>query len=808
MTSRAGIRRHLSLTLVAAFALLLGIVEPSATARAATVASPLPPTVSADPLPTVQVDGMVWKQAIHGNTVYATGKFSVARPAGVRVGGAGSVERANLLAFDITTGALVQSFDYPLGGADAQGRAIAVSPDGTRLYVGGKFTTVHGEPHRNFAVINLQTGDVLDGSDGPNDTVLAIAATDTEAYVGGWFNQAGGRPRSMVAAYKPDGLLDTGWVADVTGPTGSHVAALVAVPSAGNLIIGGSFNKINGATYYSNGAVKLTDGSDVAPWGSQSNTFPIRMQPPDGVSAANLGITSLSTDGSKVYFSAFTFIGSVRPGSFEGTAAISPTDGRIIFINDCTGDTHDVFPVGQVLYSVSHAHNCAPIGGYPQLANHWQHALAETTYVTGVNGAGAGGNYPSYQGQPRGSLLNWFPALAPGDVSGAHDAAWTVVGNDRYIALGGEFPTVNGKAQQGLVRFAIRSAAPNKVAPSAYAGAHYGVMAYRADAYGRSLVRVFTVGDMDDSKLTYRLYRKNSSRLLATRTVDSRFWKADSWTFTDSGLPPGTSADYRVVVTDPYGNSRALNDVAVFDDTDARIAYRGVWTSSQHRSDALPDFARGIHYTKRNGDYFRFTFYGRSLQLIGEGHSNFGTAKVSIDGGTPTGITEYYAGTASHYQRVVFAKSGLALRPHVVTVTKTGGTYFAVDALRVTQDTMVDDRSPAITYRHPTRWTSSQHRTTPDFGRTLHYTKVTGEYATVRFTGTAVTLLGEKNSGRGTLRVSIDGGAAKTVSAYRRSGTAFQQVVFTKTGLRSGQHTLRITKASGRYLDIDAVLVR
>jgi len=28
------------------------------------------------------------------------------------------------------------------------------------------------------------------------------------------------------------------------------------------------------------------------------------------------------------------------------------------------GDTHDVFPVGRVLYSVSHAHNCAPIGGY------------------------------------------------------------------------------------------------------------------------------------------------------------------------------------------------------------------------------------------------------------------------------------------------------------------------------------------------------------------------------------------------------------------------------------------------------------
>ena len=53
----------------------------------------LPPTVSADPLPTVQINGVVWQQVTVGNIVYATGSFSTARPAGVAAGGAGQVTR-------------------------------------------------------------------------------------------------------------------------------------------------------------------------------------------------------------------------------------------------------------------------------------------------------------------------------------------------------------------------------------------------------------------------------------------------------------------------------------------------------------------------------------------------------------------------------------------------------------------------------------------------------------------------------------------------------------------------------------------
>src|SRR3954453_7804338 len=61
-------------------------------------------TVTADPLPTVQIDsGIVWTQVINGTKVYAGGTFSNARRAGAAAG-TGQMPRSNILAYDINTG--------------------------------------------------------------------------------------------------------------------------------------------------------------------------------------------------------------------------------------------------------------------------------------------------------------------------------------------------------------------------------------------------------------------------------------------------------------------------------------------------------------------------------------------------------------------------------------------------------------------------------------------------------------------------------------------------------------------------------
>ncbi len=644
-----------------------------------------PATVSADPLPTVQIDGIVWKQAILGNKVYATGKFTTARPAGVAKGGTGTVTRDSLIKYDITTGAIDTTFVHTLTGGTAEGKGIAISPDGTRLYVGGGFTTVDGQAHANFAAFDLTTNKVLSGFSGVNGKVNSVAATNTQAYLGGYFSAAGGQARSKLAAFNANGTINTGWRADVTG---TNVAALAVTKTQGNLVVGGSFTKINGATYYSLGAVKLTTGANVS-WASQSSSFPIRMQPPSGSSASALGITSLSADASQVYLTAFTYLPGIKhPGSFEGRAAISPTTGALIWANDCQGDSYDAFPVGQVLYSVSHAHNCTAIGGYPSQES--QRALAETTYKTGTNGPGVGGNYPSFQGIPDGTLLNWFPVLNTGTVSGSGQAAWSVVGNSNYIALGGEFTTANGTPQQGLVRYAVKAFAPNKIGPLAYSGRYhesgYTLYANPADSTGKSLVRIYPTSDPDNGPLTYAVTRKGSSTVLATKTVESRFWKSTSWSFTDSGVAKGTSLLYSMTVKDAFGNTRIVADPTIINDTDTRIVYSTSsgttdFTSSQNRNGTMPDVARGIHYTKRNGASYSLTFTGTSVKLITEKNPDRGNVGVSIDGGTAVTVSQN--ATSNLFQQTIFSKTGLTNAKHTIKVTKLSGTYMDLDGIVV-----------------------------------------------------------------------------------------------------------------------------
>src|SRR5690606_26486668 len=126
-------RRSASLT-AALTALATGItlgVLPAAPALADTdPVTGVPETVTAEALPTVQIDGVAWKVALHGNTAYAGGEFTNARPAGA-LPGAGTMPRRNLLAFDVRTGALQSWAPNPNGSV----QALALSPDGSRLYV-------------------------------------------------------------------------------------------------------------------------------------------------------------------------------------------------------------------------------------------------------------------------------------------------------------------------------------------------------------------------------------------------------------------------------------------------------------------------------------------------------------------------------------------------------------------------------------------------------------------------------------------------------------------------------------------------
>ena len=149
-------------------------------------------TVTADPLPTVQIDsGIVWTQEVVGNTVYAGGSFSNARPAGAAPG-TNLIPRSNILAYNLTTG-VITSFAPMING---QVKVIKASPDGSRIYVGGSFNNVNGQTRWNFAAFDVATG-ALSTTFKPavgGSYVNAIAVTNSAVYLGGLIQAGQGSP--------------------------------------------------------------------------------------------------------------------------------------------------------------------------------------------------------------------------------------------------------------------------------------------------------------------------------------------------------------------------------------------------------------------------------------------------------------------------------------------------------------------------------------------------------------------------------------------------------------------------------------
>src|SRR5690625_5454248 len=92
--SRSEVSRRFPGRLATGLALTLGlgtgIVALSAPAPAEAAVSPLLPrpaeVVTADALPTAQINGVAWDQEVVGDVVYVGGNFSHARPAGASPG--------------------------------------------------------------------------------------------------------------------------------------------------------------------------------------------------------------------------------------------------------------------------------------------------------------------------------------------------------------------------------------------------------------------------------------------------------------------------------------------------------------------------------------------------------------------------------------------------------------------------------------------------------------------------------------------------------------------------------------------------
>ena len=533
---KSGLSRILT-SILATGALVAGglVVSVAAAPIAAADPGPVVPITAtmptADSLPTVQVDGVVWSQQIIGNTVYVGGQFTNARPAGAAPG-TSLTARSNMLSYNLTTGALNTGFNPA---PNQQIYAMAASPDGTRLYVAGMFTSIGGGSRARVASINLQTGALITTFNaGVDYTVKSIAATNTAVYVGGAFTNSGKNARTRLAAFDPTTGALLGWA-----PTAdSTVNALVASPD-GAIIAGGVFQNVNGQPAYGLAKLSASDGS-MLPWNA---TDTVRDAGP------NAAITSLKTDGTSIFGSGYVFGAG---GNLEGAFSANPSTGNINYLEDCHGDTYDLWPGQNALYTVSHDHYCGNIGGFPQ-SDPWsvnmRHALAYTKSATGTAGHDPYGYFDFY-GTPTPSLMHWFPELQVGTYTKKSQAAWSITGNSQYVLMGGEFPSINGVGQQGLARFAVKPIAPAKQGPQ-YTGSKTNPTVSGVGDKVRVAWQANT--DEDNDTLSYKLYRDGT--VVYSTSAKSNYWTRPTLGFFDSGLVPGTTYRYQLVTTDPDGNT-------------------------------------------------------------------------------------------------------------------------------------------------------------------------------------------------------------------------------------------------------------
>lgn len=190
-----------------------------------------------------RVSGTVEALAVHNGKVYVGGYFDHAN----------GESRSNLAVFDAQTGELNPDVkpDLALDPGDVV-QALAV--DDGRIFVGGHFTEVDGEPRGMLAVLDAETGELNEWNPRVNNNVVALVVADGNLYVGGPFDEIGGESLSGLVAFDVDTLE-----LSHSEMVGNGDAYTVTV--AGNrLYVGGSFTRAGGLVRAGLAAYELDDG--------------------------------------------------------------------------------------------------------------------------------------------------------------------------------------------------------------------------------------------------------------------------------------------------------------------------------------------------------------------------------------------------------------------------------------------------------------------------------------------------------------------------------------------------------------------
>ncbi len=368
-----------------------GSLAMNSTPEAAKAAQPvpghtaLPPDITRTNMPRITT-GEIFDLEYIGNNVFVAGTFT-----SIRNNATGNTTNYNqrwLAKFSLTTGLVDPNFrpTFDSGSVDE----IEASPDGTKLFVVGRFNNVNGVPGSNarkIAALNPTTGALIPGfSARASAGVTSVEATNSTVYIGGQFTFVNGIARTGLAALNANtGALVSGFNNNLSGGIGVNgaltVQALVLSPDDSTLLVVHTGRQIAGQDRYGVGLIN-TANNQLLPW--RTRLWDDNLPFVGGVQRIYTG--AISPNGQ--YFVVGSGSGGDRP-PISDTAIAFPIAG---------GDNMQPLWISRLfdsVYSIAISENAVYVGGHfnyiesPTAPDPWP-GLTEVGYGRGQGLAGYG----------------------------------------------------------------------------------------------------------------------------------------------------------------------------------------------------------------------------------------------------------------------------------------------------------------------------------------------------------------------------------------------------------------------------------